>query len=436
MKHLSNIKSIVRGIGTFTILSLVASFCNFLFNFILIRLLDSYEFRDLTLANNIINVFGNLFIALNVVSIAVFYISKERQADIIRACQKVIYIIYAILLALCILFNNVVQQRTGLSDVLLLNLTIAVIFFSIPVMVLNAIYLGSNRFNKSAFLNICLAAGRLILGVAGAILMTVHKDASAVGGILLVYVIVFAIFTIFEKETYRKQNIEIFKRIWDAPIHILKQHRLLVVSSVLYAIAINFLFGLDLFMFGQFFSNEQSADYAAISIVAKLIFYIVSPISIYLAAKQQEFIRTRPALALRASGAVNTLAMLGSVIVAITPLGIISLLIHRPTDEINHGYLYLSLLFNTSVVLTNHQIIEAIVGKRQKAVVFIVGSLIAINGSLFLAFEYIAKHVTFMSEQSLALGIPAASMLIASATLFVLTHLVRRNRSDSQTSTQ
>jgi O-antigen/teichoic acid export membrane protein len=429
MNHITNIKSIVRGIGVFTALSLAASFCNFLFNFVLIRLLSSQEFRDLTLANNMINVFGNLFIALNIVSIAIFYISKDKQADIIRACQKIIYVLYALLLIACVAFNSEVQRRTGLHDTLILNLTLAVIFFSIPVMVLNAIYLGSNRFNKSAVLNICLALGRLILGVAGAIIIATHKDVAAVGGVLLVYLVVFSFFTLLEKEEYRKKNFEIFKRIWEAPVHILKQHRLLVAASVLYAVTINFLFGLDLFMFGQFFSNSDSADYAAVSIVGKLIFYVVAPVSVYLAAKQQELIHTKPRTALRASIGVNTLTILGGLVLAAIPTSIIGLLIHRGASDINHEFLLLSLVFNTAVVLTNHQVIEAIVGKRQKTALTILGSLLLINGSLFMVFRGIESTFSGHTPALLALGIPAVTMVTASTILFTATHLVGRKKS-------
>ena len=116
MKHITTVKNLAAGIGVFTALSLVASFCNFLFNFTLIRLLPAAEFRDLTLANNLINIFGNLFVALNIVSIAVFYISKDQQASIIRACQKLIYVLYVILLGFCVIFSGAVQQRTGLHD--------------------------------------------------------------------------------------------------------------------------------------------------------------------------------------------------------------------------------------------------------------------------------------------------------------------------------
>ncbi|HET8671870.1 MAG TPA: hypothetical protein VFM05_14990, partial [Candidatus Saccharimonadales bacterium] len=148
MKRITSIKGLVRGVGTFTALSLLASFANFLFNFIMIRLLSAQEFRDLTLANNMINVFGNLFVALNIISIAVFYMAKEQQTDIIRACQKIIYALYVLLLGACVVFSGQVQGRTGIHDALILNLTLTVIFFSIPVMVLNAIYLGANRFNR------------------------------------------------------------------------------------------------------------------------------------------------------------------------------------------------------------------------------------------------------------------------------------------------
>jgi O-antigen/teichoic acid export membrane protein len=428
MKNISNIKKIVQGIGVYTLLSLVASFCNFLFNFTLIRLLSEQEFRDLTLANNMINVFGNLFVALNIVSIAVFYMSKDKQADIIRACQKIIYVLYVLLLAACVIFSGQVQQRTGLHDALILNLTLAVIFCSIPVMVLNAIYLGSNRFNRSAIMNVSLALGRLLLGVAGAIALATHKDAAAVGGILLVFVIVFGLFILTEKGKARKQSLEVFKRIWDAPVHVLKQYRLLVASSVAYAITINFLFGLDLFMFGQFFSNSQSADYAAVSIIGKLIFFFVFPISIYLAAKQQELIHSKPGLALKASLGVNALVLCGAGILALIPSTVVSLLIHRPAGDINHTYLLLSLLFNSAVVLTNHQLIEAIVGKRQKLVLVVTALLMAINGSLFLWFNVIQKHLTGHSHEQLALGIPALTMLLAALVLFAATHLFRKRR--------
>src|SRR6266540_863931 len=320
MKHITTVKNLAAGIGVFTALSLVASFCHFLFNFTLIRLLPAAEFRDLTLANNLLNIFGNLFVALNIVRIAVFYISKDQQASIIRACQKLIYVLYVILLGLCVIFSGAVQQRTGLHDAVILNVTLAVIFFSIPVMVLNAIYLGMNRFNRSAVLGVCLAFGRMLLGVAGAILVATRKDVAAVAGILLVFLIVFTIFILFEKEQFRHQSFEVFKRVWEAPIHVLKKHRLLVVSSVVYALTINFLFGLDLFTFGQFFSNHQSADYAAVSIIGKLSFFFIAPISLYLAAKQQQAITNRPAIALKTSIAVNILIALVGVVLSVLPL--------------------------------------------------------------------------------------------------------------------
>lgn len=433
MKNIGSVKTIVKGIGVYTALSLVASFCNFLFNFILIRLLSAHEFRDLTIANNMINVFGNLFVALNIVSIALFYVSKERQADVIRACQKVIYVMYVGLLAVCAIFNSQAQQRTGLHDAVVLDLALAVIFCSIPVMILNAIYLGTNRFNKSAILNVSLAFGRLLLGVIGAVVLATHKDVASVAGILLVFVVVFGLFTLSEKAEHRKRDKEIFMRIWDAPMHVLKQHRSLVVSSVIYAATINFMLGMDIFMFGQFFTNDQSADYAAVSVIGKLVFFFISPISIYLAAKQQELIHTKPRTALKTSIGVNALVICVAVTLALLPTAIITLLIHRSAANINHTYLILSLVFNAAVVLTNHQIIEAIVGKRQKLVVCIAAALLLINGSLFLFFKDIRQHIHGYADAAIALGIPAITMLVAVIVLFVATHLLRRRPVAQQT---
>ncbi|HSX36467.1 MAG TPA: hypothetical protein VLH84_06060 [Patescibacteria group bacterium] len=415
----------IKGIGSFTALSLVASFCNFLFNFALIRLLSVQEFRDLTLANNMINVFGNLFVALNIISIAVFYVSKERQADIIRACQKIIYVLYILLLAGCVIFSGQLERRTGLHDRVVLDLTLAVIFCSIPVMVLNAIYLGTGRFTKSAVLNVSLAFGRLVLGAIGAALLTTHKDLAAVGGILLVFVVVFGLFSLFEDSERRRKNLEMFKRIWAAPVHVLGRQRLLLTSSVMYAITINFLLGMDLFMFGQFFTNQQSADYAAVSVIGKLIFFALAPVSIYLAAKQQELIHKKPRLALKASLAVDVAIVVAAGVLWLVPHGFISLLVHRPAG-INVGYLDLSILFNAAVVLTNHQIIEGIVGKRQRLVIVTALGLLIVNGGLFFFFRTIAHGVHGHSTASLALGIPAVAMALASLVLFVSTHLQKR----------
>jgi O-antigen/teichoic acid export membrane protein len=428
IKHITTVKKLVGGIGVFTALSLLASFCNFLFNFIMIRLLPAQEFRDLTLANNLINVFGNLFVALNIVSIAVFYISKDQQANIIRACQKLIYVMYVVLLGLCVIFNGAVQQRTGLHDALILNVTLAVIFFSIPVMVLNAIYLGMNRFNRSAIMNVCLALGRMLLGVAGAVLVATHKDVAAVAGILLVFVIVFGIFILFEKEAFRHQSFEVFKRIWAAPVHVLKQYRLLVISSLVYALTINFLLGLDLFIFGQFFSNQQSADYAAVSVIGKLIFFFIAPISLYLAVKQQAAITDRPGFALKTSAGVSGLIALVGIVLVVLPLSIVSLLVHRAPEAINGQYLLLSILFNGAVVLTNHQLIEAIVGKRQRTALLLSVALLAVNGAIFLFFHALSDFLSSHSPAQLALGIPAATMLAASVVLFLVTHVFRKKR--------
>lgn len=426
MKRITGIKGLVRGVGTFTALSLLASFANFLFNFIMIRLLSVQEFRDLTLANNMINVFGNLFVALNIISIAVFYMAKEQQTDIIRACQKIIYALYVILLGACVLFSGQVQQRTGLHDAILLNLTLTVIFFSIPVMVLNAIYLGANRFNRSAILNVCLSFGRLILGVAGAILIATHKDVSAIAGILLVFVIVFSLFIVFDKQGYRQQNAEIFKRIWGAPMHFLKRYRGLVIASVMYAITVNFLLGLDLFMFGQFFSNSESADYAAVSIIGKLIFFFIAPISVYLATKQQQFVKTKPGMALKASLTVNLLVIGLGIFLALVPTEAISMLIHRSVEDINHQYLLLSVLFNAAVVITNHQVIEGILVKRERFVIVVTGILLAMSTSLFLFFDVLTKDLDKYSPAMLALGIPAVAMIVASMSLFFASHIMRR----------
>lgn len=428
MKHITTVKKLISGVGVFTALSLVASFCNFLFNFIMIRLLTPQEFRDLTLANNLINVFGNLFVALNIVSIAVFYIAKDQQANIIRACQKLIYGLYIVLLGLCILFSSVVQQRTGLHDTILLNVTLAVIFLSIPVMVLNAIYLGTNRFNRSAIMNVGLAVGRLLVGVAGAILIATHKDVAAIAGILAVFVVVFTLFSLFEKEEFRRRNLNLFMRIWEAPVRVLRTHRALIAASVLYALTINFLLGLDLFMFGQFFTPAESADYAAVSIIGKLSFFFIAPISLYLAAKQQQFIATRPLVALKASVGVNTLIFFVGFFLVILPPAFVSLLIHRAPDDINTSYLTWSIIFNSAVVLTNHQVIEAIVGKRQGLAAIVCAGLLAVSATVFLFFKGISGHLSGFKAEDVALGLPAAAMIVASLILFAGTHLLRRRR--------
>jgi O-antigen/teichoic acid export membrane protein len=335
---------------------------------------------------------------------------------------------YIVLLGACAIFSSQAQQRTGLHDAVVLNLTLAVIFCSIPVMILNAIYLGTNRFNKSAILNVSLAFGRLLLGVIGAMLLATNKDVASIGGILLVFVVVFGLFTFSEKPQHRKRNMEIFMRIWDAPMHVLKKYRLLVISSVMYAVTINFLLGMDMFMFGQFFSNTESADYAAVSVIGKLIFFFISPISIYLAAKQQVLISARPSAALKTSIGVSALILAVGAVLALMPSAIISLLIHRPAADINTAYLMLSLAFNAAVVLANHQIIEAIVGKRQKLVVYIAAVLLAINVSLFIFFKDIMQHIHGYAGSTVALGIPAITMVSAALILFVATHLFRKRR--------
>lgn len=434
MKSLPSVKRLVAGIGVFTALSLLASFCNFLFNFVLIRLLPAAEFRDLVLANNLINIFGNLFVALNLISIAVFFISREQQASIVRACQKLIYTLYIILLGFCVVFSGAVQQRTGLHDTIILNFTLAVILFSIPVMVLNAIYLGMNRFNRSAVMNICLAFGRMLLGIVSVILVTRHKDVAAVASILVVFVVVFALFTLFEKEEFRHQSFEVFKRVWEAPLHVIKKYRLLVVSSLFYAVSINFLLGLDLFIFGQFFTNDQSADYAAISVIGKLSFFFIAPISLYLAARQQQVISSKPAQALKTSLVVNALVVAVGVVLALLPMGLVSLLIHRPAADINQHYLLLSVVFNCAVVLTNHQLIEAVIGQRQRTAVVISGLLLVINGGIFIAFQRISEIFGSTDAALLALGLPATTLVFGSLTLFVVTHLFgwrRKQRSQS-----
>ncbi|HEX8762465.1 MAG TPA: hypothetical protein VF733_01780 [Candidatus Saccharimonadales bacterium] len=428
MKHIQTVKKLIGGIGVFTALSLVASFFNFLFNFILIRLLTPQEFRDLTLANNLINIFGNLFVALNIVSIAIFYVAKDSQANIIRACQKLIYGLYVVLLGLCVVFSSTVQQRTGLHDTILLNVTLAVIFFSIPVMVLNAIYLGGNRFNRSAIMNVSLALGRLLVGIVGAAMLATHKDIAAIAGILVVFVIVFNLFSWLEKPEIRHKNLEFFKHIWEAPVHILKQHRSLIIASVLYALTINFLLGMDLFMFGQFFSAGQSADYAAVSVIGKLSFFFIAPISLYLAAKQQEFIASRPLVALKTSVGVNTLILLVGIILTFLPPALVSLLIHRAPNEINTSYLTWSVIFNGAVVMANHQIIEAIVGKRHRLAAVVCSGLLIIGGTVFLFFKDIVGHFPAFKAVDLALGLPALAMILAALILFSGTHLFRLRR--------
>ena len=93
----------------------------------------------------------------------------------------------------------------------------------------------------------------------------------------------------------------------------------------------------------------------------------------------------------------------------------------------------LSLIFNASVVLTNHQIIEGIVGKRQKLVILSAIALLAINGSLFIFFNSIRGHIHSASASEFALGVPAASMLTISLVLFVATHLLRRRSGADKT---
>ncbi|HSX33077.1 MAG TPA: hypothetical protein VLF91_01945 [Candidatus Saccharimonadales bacterium] len=430
MKSVLTVKKIMQGIGTFTLLSLLASFCNFLFNFALIRLLPTNDFRDLALANNMINVFGNLFVALNIVSIALFYVAKDQQAAIIRACQKAIYILYAVLLAGCMLLSGQVERRSGLHDALVLDLTLAVVLCSIPVMILNALYLGAYRFRKSAVLNVCLALGRLLCGVAGALFVAKHKDAAAVGGILVVFVVVFGLFTILEKGAYRKQNLEIFKKIWSAPVHVLKQYRLLVTTSVAYAITINFLLGLDLFMFGQFFSNRDSAAYAAVSVIGKLIFFFMAPVALYLAARQQELLHARPKLALRTTLAVIGLTLVAAATLLSLPGGLIGMLIHRQAGQINHWYLVLSISFNACVALLNYLLIEGIVSQRQRTVLAVAGGLMLCNGALFVGFRVFERLANLTASAGLALGVPIVTMLLACVVLFASVHVLRRRTTD------
>lgn len=426
MNRLKIIQQIVRGLGLFTGLSLLAAFINFIFGFVMIRLLNAEEFRDLTLANNLINIFGNIFVALNVLGIAVFYLDKDHQAIVIRACQKILYILYASLLVVCIAFNGFVRERTGIDDALVLNLTLFIILCSIPVMALNATYIGIGRFTRSGVMNVVLAAGRLLFGVVGALIVAAHKDASSLAGILLIYVVAFSAFLLLDSANNRHQSMQVFRGVWQTSVSILGKYKKVVFGSLTYAIAISFLLGLDLLMFGRHFSNAVSADYAAVSVIGKLVFFFFMPVSLYLAGKQQAVAAQGQHFAKRVSLGVTALVAAAVIILISLPAGLYVALLHRPAASIDDSLLTLSIVFNGAVALLNHHLVEAIVRKRP-VLAGVASALLLIAGAiLFATFGSFASGSLY-DKSLLALGLPATLITVGSLILYINTHLTRKH---------
>lgn len=264
---------LIYGSSIVVIGNLLANFFNFLFNIFMTRNLSNADYGVLA---TIISVFSfPAFIAAATVPLVINFAGNyfaQGKLDMVRGfygqIMQFFFIIGIILFILFILFIPYISDFLHIHDMPLLIMTAFIIFFG-AISIINIAFIQAKlAFRALVLVNIVGAVSKLALGVSAVLLGFMVNGV--VGAIFLSALLAYIVSFIPIRFIFTKKK--------DAPKVSTKELLSYGIPSMLTWVGLTSLISIDIILVKHFFDPTSAGIYAAMALIAKVIYYVSSPI--------------------------------------------------------------------------------------------------------------------------------------------------------------
>lgn len=282
-----NIKKIVShplisGSSIIFIGSFIANLFNYLFNLLIGRLLSPAEFGLVVSLSSLFTLFAlfQSFFSNVFARFTAIYFARKDESGIRMTSQlglKIVVVTGILLFILLLASNEYIMSFLHISNFWFLTLIYGAILFTVISSLSFGVFQGQMRFFLLSIMNNIMSITKLCLGV-GLILLG-FGALGAVSGIFLSGFISSTIFTIYLFYSLRKTKDKKAK----LNTKNLRDEMILYAKGFFPAlVGITILSNTDIIFVRHFFDPTISGQYAALSLMGKVIFYFTSPIGFVL----------------------------------------------------------------------------------------------------------------------------------------------------------
>jgi O-antigen/teichoic acid export membrane protein len=257
------------------------------------------NFGDVQVFISLITQTGIIFGAFSIVAVNITANVEnihERNA-ILAELQKICFYVIGALAIILLLFFSRINAFLNLGSIYPLVGVLAILFLSVSSTFRSAYLQGKGRFVELSISGIISSAGRLIFAVI--LILLGISSLGAVGGIIAAQI---AVVYFLLSRTKNSLNLSTHSNV-----HVLEQGA--IKKELLYGILVLFAGGLVTFMYTSdilivkhLFNPHDAGLYSGISAIAKIIFFVVSPITAVLL----------PAIKLKNSAKENSIILIKS----------------------------------------------------------------------------------------------------------------------------
>ncbi len=258
--------------------SALVGVCNYLYYPILARLLEPAPYGEVQALAALFTQLSLFLVVLGQVTVNIVtnYTDEEKKQKVLFELEKFAFILSIGLLIVLGLFSWKLKAFFQFESVVPFILLLVAIVASVPVAFRSAYLRAHKRFVSASIAQLIGAVGKVILSAA--LVIVGYKSAGAMGGIVLSQVLVFG-YTIHKARQlgfFRPKESTYFS--WPSLRIILPElkYALLVLAA---SLAITLISTIDVFVVKHYFDPHTAGEYAGISTVAKVIFFLTASIT-------------------------------------------------------------------------------------------------------------------------------------------------------------
>lgn len=256
--------SLVMIIGTNLISAL-----SYLYHVFVSRWLSPSNYGELSVLLSILGLMGIIPSAIGMV--VTKYISHQQNkaniTSLVYWFNRKALIMASLILVIFILVSPLIQYFLDIKSLVLIWLTGVVFFFSLPTMLNWAILQGLLKFKEYVLCNLVGNSSKLFFSL-GFLLVGLNTTGAFIG-IVCSSIINYSTSRWFLKDYLKKINRQ-------PQIEGMFQYSLPVISNTF---AVTSIYSTDLILVKHFFNSEQAGIYAAVSLLSRIIFFSIAPIS-------------------------------------------------------------------------------------------------------------------------------------------------------------
>lgn len=268
---------LISGSAIIVIGSTIGNLFNYIFNLGMGRLLTASEYGILASLISIISIFLVFSSTVNTVfsKFSASYVGQKKEELIgvlIERGNIVVGVISLIIITSIILVGAQISEFLHIKEVVLVNLIAVILFFSFLSSVTNGVLQGTLKFTSSSIIYISHSVLKVIIGI-GLVIMGFKVLGAVLGmffsvgiGYLLSFVPLRSYFNNKDKNKLIIPNLNRELSVYAVPVF-------------LSGLGITMLTSIDIILVKHFFKDVMAGQYAALSLIGRVIFFAILPIA-------------------------------------------------------------------------------------------------------------------------------------------------------------